>query len=224
MLSYDKGKMIIDVGARSSALSLVQVQEVKDLMQQMHPHVEFCLHSMSTIGDRDQTTSLRTLAQTDFFTRDIDEWVLQKKGRVGVHSAKDLPETLPKGLLLFCITSGIDPSDSLVLRSGFTLENLPIGSRIATSSIRREGIVRSLRSDLVFCDIRGTIEQRLDKLESGEVDGVVIAEAAIIRLRLTHVNRICLPGHTVEGQGKLAVLGREDDHELRILFSSMNEK
>lgn len=222
MQFLDNTPLTIEVGARSSPLSKVQVKEIYEALHPYYPKLTFNIHYMSTQGDRDQKTSLRSLGRTDFFTADIDQWVLEKKGRLGIHSAKDLPVPLTQGLTLFCLTEGVDPSDSLVLRSDATFDQLPSGAKIATSSQRREEIVRQLRTDLSFCDIRGTIEQRLAKLSSCEVDGVVIAEAALIRLELTHLNRISLPGMTVTGQGQLAVVGREDDPELKALFNCLD--
>jgi hydroxymethylbilane synthase len=218
----DKATLTLQVGARPSPLSKAQVKEVYEALQQHHPYIRFEIHLLSTIGDRDQVTSLRTLDRTDFFTKDIDAWVLQGEGRLGIHSAKDLPVPLAKGLILFCLTRGIDASDALVLRPNETLKSLAPGAKIATSSIRREETVKQLRSDFSFCDLRGTIEQRLAKLEMGEADGVVIAEAALIRLGLTHLNRIRLPGTTAEGQGQLAVVGREEDREIKALFTCLD--
>lgn len=214
--------MILSVGARPSPLSRAQVKEILQALQHYHPQVSFDIHYITTVGDRDQKTSLRSLDRTDFFTKDIDAWVLQGRGRLGIHSAKDLPVPLTKGLTLFCLTQGVDSSDSLVFRPHATLHSLPAGARIATSSVRREETVKRLRSDLSFCDLRGTIEQRLTKLETGEADGVVVAEAALIRLGLTHLNRIRLPGPTAEGQGQLAVVGREEDPEIKALFACLD--
>jgi hydroxymethylbilane synthase len=214
--------IILEVGARFSPLSKAQVKEIYDALQQYHSHVRFDIHYMSTFGDRDQITSLRTLDRTDFFTRDIDQWVLQGRNRMGIHSAKDLPVPLANGLTLFCLTQGVDSSDSLVLRSNETLQSLQSGAKIATSSVRREAMVKQLRADLTFCDLRGTIAQRLAKLQKGEADGVVVAEAALIRLGLTHLNRIRLPGTTAEGQGQLAVVGRKEDQEIQALFACLD--
>lgn len=221
-LNESATSLVISVGARSSPLSQAQVKELWEALQHYHPHVQFEIHTLSTIGDRDQTTSLRTLGRTDFFTKDIDHYVLKGRCRLGIHSAKDLPEPLAEGLSLLCLTRGLDAADVLVLRAQDTWQSLPAGARIATSSIRREEAVHQLRSDLSFCDLRGTIEQRLAKLETGEADGVVVAEAALIRLKLTHLNRMRLPGPTVEGQGQLAVVGRSDDQEMRELFACLD--
>lgn len=176
------------------------------------PHIDFCMHWVETTGDRDRSTSLRTLGKTDFFTKELDEMVLQKKARIAIHSAKDLPDPMPQGLIVAAMTKGIDLRDCLVLRAK---ESLTPGMVIATSSERREEAVRVLQPDVRFIDIRGTIEERLAKLERKEADGVVIAAAALIRLKLTGLNCIYLPGETVPGQGKLAIVCREDDQEIR---------
>ena len=222
MLCLDN--LVIEVGARASPLSKIQVQEVWDELKIHYPSVQLSCYFSDTVGDRDKQTSLRTLDRTDFFTKEIDEWVLAGKNRVGIHSAKDLPYPLPKGLHIFCLTKGVDSSDSLVLNKNMSINQLPSQAKIATSSERREDMVRQLRSDLTFCDIRGTIGERLQKLQTGEVDGVVIAEAALIRLNLTHLNRITLPGFTVEGQGQLAIVGRIEDTDLQELFRVLDAR
>lgn len=214
--------LLLKVGGRTSPLSKIQVQEVQDELHKHHPHVRFEPFYVETTGDQDQKTSLRNLDKTDFFTKEIDSMVLQGKCRIGIHSAKDLPSPLPPGLELICLTKGIDPSDSLVLRKGYTLDSLPEGAVIATSSIRREEAVKTMRSDLTFKDLRGTIGMRLAQMDRGEADGIVVAEAALIRLGLTHLNRVRIPGETTEGQGQLAILAKAGDIEMRELFSCMN--
>lgn len=199
---------LIRCGARSSLLSRAQVKEVQD-------ELPFALDLVwvSTTGDRDQTTSLRNLEKTDFFTRELDALLLDGSIRLAVHSAKDLPDPLPKGLRLAAITKGKDPRDSLVF-----LHPLSDAPRVATSSLRREESVRLLYPGATFLDVRGSIHERLKWLQTDRVDGVVIAEAALIRLELTDLPRVFLPGETVDGQGKLALVIREDDHELRDLL------
>ncbi len=202
--------MKIKTGARSSPLSRTQFEEVRALMP-----ARLVLEPVwvSSPGDRDRTISLRNLDRTDFFTRDLDKMLLLKTIRLAIHSAKDLPDPLPDGLALALVTKGIDPRDSLVFREGDSLSTLPSGAVIATSSSRREEVVKQLRGDLVFIDLRGSIEERLAKLTDG-ADGVVVAEAAIIRLKLTHLNRVSLPGETAPGQGKLALVTLASDREL----------
>ncbi len=212
--------MKIKAGARSSPLSRAQVEEVLAEM----PSLELEMVWMATSGDLDKKTSLRSLGKTDFFTKELDEMLLKGMIRIAVHSAKDLPEPIPEGLALAAITKGVDARDSLVLREGETLGSLRRGAIIATSSERREEMVRSLRGDLQFVDLRGTIGERLAKLGRGEADGVVVAEAALIRLKLTHLNRIFIPGETVPMQGRLAILARSDDGEMLEFFSGIDAR
>lgn len=214
----------IEVGARSSPLALAQVEEVLEELKKKFPSASFQCLFKETYGDRDLKTSLRTLGQTDFFTREIDEMLLKGTCRIAIHSAKDLPFPLPKSLQLIALTRGIDPADALVLREFESLESLPKGSLIATSSSRREEMVKELRSDFDFCDLRGTIETRLNLLKEGKADGVVIAEAALIRLKLTHLNRVQLRGKLAPLQGQLAILAREDDDEMKALFRLLDAR
>lgn len=215
---------MITVGARHSPLSQAQLQEVLRELQQFHHKIRFDPLLIPSQGDKDQRTSLRSLGKTDFFTREIDELLLSGKCQIAIHSAKDLPDPLPQGLSLIALTHGMDEADVLVLREGEKLETLPWQASIGTSSEQREAAVCQLRADLQFVDIRGTIGQRLSKLYAGEVHGVVIAEAAMIRLGLTTHNRLRLPGPTTHFQGQLAILAREDDSEMRALFSCLDAR
>lgn len=205
----------ITVGARDSLLSRKQVEEVYIEVIKKYPEVVFHPIYVNTMGDCDKNTSLRGLDKTDFFTREIDQMLLKKECRIAIHSAKDIPDPLPKGLLLAALTQGLDSADVLVFRDK---KDLPFGI-IATSSERREKSVKQLFANAYLVDIRGTIEERIAKLFRGEMDGVVIAEAALIRLQWTHLNRIRLPHETAPLQGRLAIVVREDDDEMLELFA-----
>ena len=202
---YMEQKQMMRIGARSSPLSRVQVQEALSEL----PFFPYEMIWIETTGDLDRNTSLRTLGATNFFTKELDEMLLKREIDLAIHSAKDLPNPLPEGLKVAYFSKGVDARDALCLQEGMTLELLPKGARIATSSVRREEAVLQLKSDVRFQDVRGTIHERLALLEQKKVEGVVIAEAALIRLQLTHINRVYLPGKTAEGQGKLAVVARK---------------
>lgn len=190
------------VAARSSPLSIAQIHEIETLLKTPLTPI-----LVKTHGDIDQKTSLRTLSKTDFFTREVDELVLSGQADFAIHSAKDLPETLPEGLTIAHITPSIDPRDALVLRPD---KNLPSGALIGSSSPRRDEALKAYRSDLVPTDIRGTIEQRIKQLD--RLHGVIIAEAALIRLNLTHLPRIYLSGDTTPLQGCLALVTRKGEY------------
>lgn len=216
--------MSFSVAARSSPLSRAQVREVLALLREQTPDAAFDVHYVETSGDLDQKTSLRGLDKTDFFTREVDALVLAGTCQLAVHSAKDLPASIPSGLKLIALTHGQDPADVLVLRENETLASLPAGAVIATSSERREESVKKLRNDLIFNDLRGTIETRLANLYTREADGVVVAEAALIRLGLAHLNRIRLADDTVPMQGQLAILAHENDRALENLFRPLDSR
>jgi hydroxymethylbilane synthase len=208
----------IVVGARSSPLSRVQVDEVLHEIRQVFPSITFDPIWVETSGDKDLISSLKDMDKTDFFTREIDHMLLSGQCRIAIHSAKDLPDPMPSGLACVSITKGVDPSDVLVLREKETLSTLPLKAKVATSSLRREHTIKQLRDDFICVDIRGTIAQRLHLLDSGKVDAVVMAEAALIRLKLTNRNRVKLPGPVAKGQGQLAIVARASDSEMLHVF------
>lgn len=216
--------MNISVGARSSNLSKVQVQEVFTEIQKKHPEIVFEPVYFQTVGDKDLKTSLRDLPQNDFFTKEIDDALLDKKIRIAIHSAKDLPLTLRDGVHVIAITQGLDSRDALVLQQNLSLETVPAGARIATSSFKRDAAIQALLPQAKCVDIRGTIEMRLDAVFSGKIEGVVVAEAALLRLGLSHLRRIYLSHPTAPLQGKLAIVCRSDDDEMKKLFSSIDSR
>jgi hydroxymethylbilane synthase len=214
--------MRISVACRSSPLSKAQVKEVEEEIFLFFPWIRFACTPLLARGDLDLTSSLRDLDKTDFFTREIDALVLEGGCRISIHSAKDLPEPLPEGLKMVALTKGVDPSDVLLLREGDRLEKLKEGALIGSSSKRRDEALRKMRGDLRAIEVRGPIDQRIESLKRGEIDGLVVAKAALIRLGLTHLNFFPLPGETAPLQGKLAVLARAEDQEMEEIFSRID--
>jgi len=215
--------MRISVAARGSKLSRAQVKEVAAALVTFHPHIELDPLWVDTTGDKDLKTSLRNLERTDFFTKEIDALQLRGDCRIAIHSAKDLPHPLVKGLQIVALTKGADPSDVLVFREGEIVDSLRINAKIGTSSLRREEAIRALRADLLCVDIRGTIEHRLFLLDAKAVDGLVLAEAALLRLELKR-ERLVLKGNTAPYQGRLAIIAREGDKEIEELFRCLDTR
>lgn len=208
------------VGARSSLLSKAQVDEVYQAIACFVPHLQFQPLWIETKGDCDKTTSLRYLEKTNFFTDEIDRRQLEGEFRISIHSAKDLPDPLHPDLTIVALTKGVDPSDSLVVQEF----PLPQGARIGTSSLRREAFLKAWQPDLICVDMRGTIDERLQLLDLGSVDGVVLAEAALIRLKQTHRPRLRLEGEVAPLQGRLAVVALKSDTEIKQLFKSIDTR
>lgn len=195
----------IRIISRQSRLALLQVEElVKEA-----GITDYELIKTTSYGDRHKEVSLMDegLAQ-DFFTRELDEALLEGRADIAVHSAKDLPNPLPDGIELLALTEGKDPSDSLVAHDGLTLATLPAGSKVGTSSAQRKEELLKVRPDLVVVPIRGTIEERIAQVDSGAVDALIVATCALDRLGLSHRATERLPFKTHPLQGKLAVTGR----------------
>ena len=210
--------MRVVVGGRGSNLSIKQIEEVLEALRSWVPEIEFEPVLSATTGDRDLKASLHSMEKTNFFTKEIDQMQLEGRCRIAIHSAKDLPDPLPKGLKLVALTRGKDSSDVLVMREGEGIETLKKGGRVGSSSARRDRAIGRLRPDLHCVEVRGTVEERLKGVFSGEIEALAVAKAALIRLGLTHLNSIPLRGETPPMQGKLAVIAREGDVEMERLF------
>lgn len=211
----------ITVAARSSPLSRAQVKEVLELLQVRHANISFISIWLNSTGDLDKTTSLKGLEKSNFFTQEIDDALLRGECRIGIHSAKDLPDPLPEGLEVIAYTEGLDSSDVIVLKDGESLMSLPSYAKIGTSSLRREKNLKEMRFDLECVDIRGTIEERLSLLDQGKVDGVIVAKAALLRLKLV-CNEVKLAGEVTPMQGRLAIVAKVGDREMKDLFSFLH--
>ncbi len=215
--------MQIKVCARDSALSKAQVSEVLDEVQKFHANIFFQNHFIKTYGDLDLKTSLIDIDKTDFFTREVDQTILENLCDISIHSAKDLPNELNEDLEVVALTKGVCSRDCLVLRDGQNLCSLPRGAKIGTSSLRRISMIKSLREDLEVSDIRGDILSRLNQLNLGKFDGVVIANAALTRLKLS-VNKVLLEGETVSFQGQLAIIARKNREDLKRIFRPLDSR
>ena len=220
-------KRVLRVGSRTSPLALVQVQEILNALKRIASTTRIKIVGIDTVGDRDKKTPISEMEGTDFFTREIDEALLRHKIDFAVHSAKDMPDILPKGIVVAAVTASVDPYDVLVSRKGLKLRDLPKGARVGTSSERRKAQIRAYRPDLTIVDIRGTMQERLDKLKSEGLEAIVIAGAGLLRLGLGHhiteqISLDILRPHPL--QGSLAVTVRREEEALKKLFSKLDKK
>lgn len=212
----------VRIGLRPSKLSLKQFEEV----QKKLPDVAFGLTMIETKGDKDKKTSLYLQSDSDFFTFEIEQALLRGEIDAAVHSAKDLEPNIPDGLAIAALTKSVSRYDCLASREGFTLDKLPEGSCVGTSSKNRKESLLLYRRDLVAKDIRGNIEERLDQLDKGLFDAIIVAEAALIRLGCQHRISQRIPFDVIEPhplQGRLAVQIRKDSEDLKSIFGRINE-
>lgn len=212
----------ITVGTRGSRLATVQTESVVDRIKAINPGLDISIVKIVTAGDRNRHTRLDKM-DIAVFVKELEQALLDIKIDIAVHSLKDVPTDLPRGLQLTAVTEREDPRDALVAKVG--LDELPPGSRIGTSSLRRLVQLKRYRSDLDVCNIRGNIDTRLRKVTSGEFDGIIVAAAALSRLgcqdRITGylpVNKF-LPE---AGQGTLVIESRSEDKEIADMVASIN--
>ena len=177
----------IRLGTRPSLLALKQTEEVVRLLG-----IESCeIKVYNTSGDMNKITPISEIEGTNFFTDTIEKALLDGEIDIAVHSAKDMPDKIPYGLIIAAVTKSIDLYDALVSKKNLKLEELPEGTKIGTSSKRRKEQLKKFRNDFQIVDIRGNIEERLKKFDNDtDLDAIVIAAAGLIRLgleyRITH--------------------------------------
>lgn len=210
----------IRTGSRSSRLARVQVDEIEALLKEhgLSPVLERRFYA--TQGDRDKTTPLIANTIDDFFTDTLDEALLKKEIDVAIHSAKDLPRKMREGLDIFALTKSPDETDAFIGNVSF--DRLPAGAKVATSSPLRREQVKRLNPGVEPVDIRGTIEERIQKVKDGYCDGVIVATVALKRLGLQQHIQNVMPWEAAPLQGQLAVVGRAGDTELKRLFSAID--
>jgi len=215
--------MRIRVGTRPSPLALKQIEEIQVRAQEMI----FEVIPIQTKGDRDKTTPLIARENSDFFTYEIEQALLNGEIDVAVHSAKDLEEDMSEELVIAAMTKSISRFDCLVSKGGLTLDELPPGARVGTSSINRSEGIKRYRKDLVVKNIRGNVDDRLAQLDRGDFDAIIVAHAALIRLGSQHRIAQMIPFAIIEPhplQGRLAVQVRRDRNDLREVFRRIHEE
>jgi hydroxymethylbilane synthase len=220
----------IRIASRKSQLALVQTYWVQAELQKYFPDRVFDVETMSTQGDKILDVPLAKIGDKGLFTKELETKMLEQQADLAVHSLKDLPTKLPTGLVLGCITERENPADAVVVNAKcqqYQLETLPAGSVIGTSSLRRLAQLRHHFPHLSFKDVRGNVITRLEKLDRGEYDALILAAAGLQRLDLgDRIHQIVPPEislHAV-GQGALGIECREGDTEVLTLLQSLEHK
>lgn len=213
----------IKAGIRNSPLAFKQAQEIQGLLPAFR--LEFI--PIKTRGDKDKVVPLIDQEDSNFFTDTIEQALLDDQIDIGIHSAKDLEKNMPEDLLIAALTRSITPYECLVSRGNVTLDKLPVGSRVATSSLKRRDAILHFRPDLVVVGIRGNIDERLAQLDNDKFDALIIAHAALIRLGYEKRIAQIIPPSIIEPhplQGRLAIQIRKKRKDLFEIFRSINEE
>jgi len=218
---------VLRIGTRASALALWQAREVaaRIAAQPDAPAVE--LVHIRTSGDQQSERPLWQVRGQAFFTREIDRALLDREVDVAVHSLKDLPTQLDAGLELAALLPRADPRDALVSRAGTGLAALPAGARIGTSSLRRRAFLARLRPDAMLLELRGNVPTRIERLQRGEYDAVVLAAAGLVRLGLAQHVTEYLPAESFPpavSQGVIGVCARSGDEATLRWVAALDER
>lgn len=215
------------IATRGSALALWQSNFIKEQIERENPACSVSLNVIKTKGDLIQNRPLAEVGGKGLFVKEIEEALLDKRADLAVHSVKDVPMQLPEGLILGCIPKREDASDCFLSNKWHSLETLPQGATVGTSSLRRKAQLLNLRPDLKILPLRGNIDTRLAKLHAGECDAIILATAGLYRLGLTAPFMQPLPFSMLmpaAGQGALGLECREDDYDLLVLLSSLEDR
>lgn len=215
------GMRVIVVGTRGSTLALTQTRFVVERLKENWPETEFKVKTIKTRGDEGASPK-----EQNIFVKELEEALLRKEIDIAVHSLKDLPTELPKGLKLASVPKRVDPRDAFLGRTAKRLEDLPPKAVVGTSSVRRKAQLLAYRPDLLVKELRGNVDTRLSALGNGEFDAIILAAAGLIRLELR--NRIdqfldpevMLPA---PGQGALALEVRLGDDLAEELAYSLHD-
>lgn len=216
----------IRIATRKSALALWQAEFVKSELEKAHPNLKVSLVPMVSRGDQLLDSPLAKIGGKGLFVKELELALLEDRADIAVHSMKDVPMHFPEGLGLFCICEREDPRDAFVSNNFSALDELPQGSIVGTSSLRRQAQLLKLRPDLTINFLRGNVNTRLAKLDAGEYDAIILAAAGLLRLGFAERIRSYL---SVEdslpagGQGAVGIECRVDDHELHQLLAVLHD-
>ena len=217
-------KRTLRIATRKSALALWQANHVQALLLDAHPGIEIELVKIVTEGDRILDRPLAEIGGKGLFLKELEYAMLNGEADLAVHSMKDVPASMAQGLVLDAVLPRANPYDALVSRDDRLLADLPAGSRIGTSSLRRKSQLLAQRPDLEVADLRGNVDTRLRKLDEGQYDAIILACAGLERLglgeRITETLQPpdWLPAST---QGIIGLQCRQDDAEVRALIEPL---
>lgn len=215
----------VRIATRQSPLALWQAEYVKSRLLQLHPDLSVELVKMVTKGDKILDTPLAKVGGKGLFVKELETGMLEGEADIAVHSMKDVPVEFPEGLMLAVICEREDPRDAFVSNTIASIEVLPQGAVVGTSSLRRQCQLRAWRPDLEIRDLRGNVNTRLNKLDNGDYDAIILASAGLIRLgfqdRIKHPidTSVSLPAI---GQGAVGIECRVNDERILSLIEPLN--
>ncbi len=220
-------KKEVVIATRGSKLALWQAEYIKHKIENHHKDISCRLEIIKTMGDKILDVPLSKIGGKGLFVKEIETALLDKKADLAVHSMKDVPMELPDGLELFESPLCEEPNDAFLSIKYNSLDDLPQGARVGTSSLRRKCQLLELRSDLEVLDLRGNVQTRMQKLNDGIYDAIILAYAGLKRLEIVENIKEILPIEKMlpaSCQGILGIEIRSDDDEIKEILSFIGDK
>ena len=215
----------IRIATRKSPLALWQAEEVSRQLKLHHPDIKIELVKMTTKGDKILDAPLAKVGGKGLFVKELEQGILDGDADIAVHSMKDVPVEFPAGLYLPIIMQREDPSDAFVSNTYASLEDLPEDARIGTSSLRRQLQIKNTMPNTRMLDLRGNVNSRLQKLDNGDYDAIILASAGLIRLGFEDRIKSKIPPEQslpAIGQGAVGIECRENDDRILSLLQPLN--
>ena len=230
----DSSPKTITIATRKSPLALWQAETIRDVLLKLHPHIAVELLPMSTLGDKILDAPLAKVGGKGLFVKELETALLDGRADIAVHSTKDVPMALPDGLTLGVICEREDPLDALVLPLALdgsapkitSLDDLPVGAIVGTSSLRRQCQLQQLRPDIKCESLRGNVNTRLAKLDAGKYDAIILAAAGLRRLGFAdRISYSIKPKHLLPAvaQGALSIELRSNDADTQALIQPLHD-
>jgi len=226
-ISFGGSIIVLKIATRKSPLALWQAEFVKSNLESLYSDLKIELVKMTTQGDQILNSPLSKIGGKSLFIKELELGMMEGRADIAVHSMKDVPYELPQGFEIGAILERENPFDALVSNTVSSLDDLPVGARVGSCSLRRIVQLKALRPDLLVLDLRGNVNTRLKKLDDGEYDAIILACSGLIRLGLEerikqHLSPIqSLPA---VGQGALGIEIRANDHEISSLIEPLIHK
>jgi len=217
----------IRIATRKSALALWQAEYVKARLEHAHPGLKVSLVPMVSRGDKLLDAPLAKIGGKGLFVKELETALLENEADIAVHSMKDVPMDFPEGLGLYCICEREDPRDAFVSNTYASLDALPPGSVVGTSSLRRQAQLLARRPDLKIQFLRGNVNTRLAKLDAGEYDAIILAAAGLIRLGFEDRIRSSISAEDslpAGGQGAVGIECRSADVDVHALLAPLHHR
>ncbi|NUM54180.1 MAG: hydroxymethylbilane synthase [Candidatus Hydrogenedentes bacterium] len=215
------------IGSRGSNLALTQSKAVGEMLRAAIPGLEVAIEIIHTQGDKILDAPLSQIGGKGLFTRELEIALMDGRIDLAVHSLKDLPTELPDGLALGCVPEREDPHDVFVSTRYDSLDALPDGATIGTSSLRRRAQLLAYRPDVNVVDLRGNVETRIRKVTDGHIDGTILARAGIVRIGRAEAIRSTIPESVMipaTAQGALGIEIRGGDARVEEIVSRIRDE